>query len=34
MSLKLFVSTAPRVSPVIRKVEELMPRAAAARSEN
>lgn len=33
-SLKLFVSTAPRVSPVIRKGEELMPHAAAAHSEN
>lgn len=33
-SLTLFVPTAPRVSPVTREGEELMPRAAAARGEN
>lgn len=33
-SLTLFVSTASRVSSVTRNAEELMPRAAAAHSEN
>lgn len=33
-SLTLFMSTAPCVSPVTRKGEELMPCAAAAHSEN
>lgn len=33
-SLTLFVPTAPRISPVTREGEELMPRAAAARGEN